>query len=68
MALATLGMISASAEAQPLLCIVDDLQWLDDASAQVLEFVARRLLAESVALVFAVREPSGCATSSACPS
>ena len=58
-ALATLGLMSAIAEEQPLLCVVDDLQWLDDASARVLEFVARRLLAESVALVFAVRGPSG---------
>jgi DNA-binding CsgD family transcriptional regulator len=56
-ALAALGLIAASAEEQPLLCVVDDLQWVDDASAVVLEFVARRLLAERVALVFAVREP-----------
>jgi predicted ATPase len=49
-ALATLGLIAAVAEEQPLLCVVDDLQWLDDASARVLGFVARRLLAESVAL------------------
>ena len=41
------------------MCVVDDLQWLDDASARALGFVARRLLAEPVALVFAVREPSG---------
>ena len=40
------------------MCLVDDAQWLDRASAQALAFVARRLLAESVALVFAVREPS----------
>jgi DNA-binding CsgD family transcriptional regulator len=58
-ALGTLGLLAATAEAQPLLCVVDDLQWLDDASAPVLGFVARRLLAEPVALVFAVREPSG---------
>src|SRR6201989_3562927 len=57
-ALATLGLMSADAEERPLLCVVDDLQWLDEASARVLGFVARRLLAESVALVFAVREPS----------
>ena len=56
--LATLGLMSAVAEEGPLLCVVDDFQWLDDASARVLGFVARRLLAEPVALVFAVREPS----------
>jgi DNA-binding CsgD family transcriptional regulator/tetratricopeptide (TPR) repeat protein len=57
-ALATLGLMAAVAEEQPLLCVVDDLQWLDDGSARVLGFVARRLLAESVAVLFAVREPS----------
>ena len=57
--LATLGLMAAGAEDGPLLCVVDDFQWLDDASARVLGFVARRLLAEPVALVFAVREPSG---------
>jgi DNA-binding CsgD family transcriptional regulator len=57
-ALAALSMLSLVAEERPLLCFVDDAQWLDDASGQVLGFVARRLLAESVALVFAVREPS----------
>jgi DNA-binding CsgD family transcriptional regulator/tetratricopeptide (TPR) repeat protein len=58
-ALATLGLVCATADERPLFCVVDDLQWLDDASARVLEFVARRVLAEPVALVFAVREPSG---------
>ena len=56
-ALAVLSLLSAVAEEQPLLCLVDDAQWLDEASDQVLGFVARRLLAESVAIVFAVREP-----------
>ena len=45
------------AEQQRLLCVIDDAQWLDRASAQALGFVARRLLAEPVALVFATREP-----------
>ncbi len=57
-ALAVLSLLSAVAEERPLLCLVDDAQWLDAVSAQVLGFVARRLLAESVAIVFGVREPS----------
>jgi len=56
--LATLSLLSAVAEERPLLCLVDDAQSLDDASAQILTFVARRLLAESIAIVFAVREPA----------
>jgi DNA-binding CsgD family transcriptional regulator len=58
-ALAALGLMSATADEQPLFCVVDDFQWLDDGSAQAIGFVARRLLAEPVALVLAVREPSG---------
>ena len=55
--LAALSLLSAAAERQPLLCVVDDAQWLDRASALVLAFVARRLLAEPVAVVFAANEP-----------
>ena len=57
-ALATLSLLSEAAEERPLLCAVDDAQWLDEASAQALAFVARRLLAEPVAIVFVTREPT----------
>jgi hypothetical protein len=56
--LAALGLLSEAAEQRPLLCVVDDGQWLDRASAQALAFVARRVLAEPIGLVFVVREPS----------
>src|SRR4051794_3768988 len=56
-ALAVLSLLADAAESEPLLCLVDDAQWLDQASAQALVFVARRLLAERIAMVFAVRDP-----------
>jgi DNA-binding CsgD family transcriptional regulator len=57
--LAVLNLLSAVAEERPLVCVVDDAHWLDRASAQALVFVARRLLAETVALVFLTRDPGG---------
>src|SRR6516164_1838772 len=57
--LATLTLFATAAERQPLVCLVDDAHWLDDASAQILAFVARRLLAERIALVCAVRRGIG---------
>jgi DNA-binding CsgD family transcriptional regulator len=57
--LAALGLLSEMAGERPLVCIVDDEQWLDSASAQVLAFVARRLGTESVGLVFGARVPTG---------
>jgi DNA-binding CsgD family transcriptional regulator len=56
--LAVLSLLSDVADERPLVCVVDDAQWLDRASAQCVAFVARRLLAESVVMLFAAREQS----------
>jgi DNA-binding CsgD family transcriptional regulator len=56
-ALAALSLLSEVAGERPLICLIDDEQWLDQASAQALGFVARRLAADPVGLVFAAREP-----------
>jgi DNA-binding CsgD family transcriptional regulator/tetratricopeptide (TPR) repeat protein len=56
--LAVLTLLTEAAAEQPLICLIDDAQWLDRASLQALAFVARRLQADPVAMVFAEREPS----------
>ena len=56
--LAVLALLADLADAHPLACLIDDAQWLDRASLQVLAFVARRAVADRLALVFSVREPS----------
>nr|WP_190038413.1 LuxR family transcriptional regulator [Streptomyces fructofermentans] len=57
--LAVLGLLTDAAAEKPLFCLVDDAQWLDKVSAQTMSFVARRMLAEPLAMVFATREPPG---------
>ncbi|HWC38902.1 MAG TPA: AAA family ATPase, partial [Acidimicrobiales bacterium] len=57
--LAALGLLAENATEQPLVCVIDDAQWVDQASAQALAFAARRLQAESVAMVFAARPAGG---------
>jgi DNA-binding CsgD family transcriptional regulator len=57
--LATLTLVAEVAEPQPLVCIIDDTQWLDHSSAQILGFIARRLLAERIVLVCAARTGIG---------
>jgi DNA-binding CsgD family transcriptional regulator len=56
--MATLSLLSVLAGERPVVCVVDDAQWLDQASAQVLAFVARHLAAASAAVIFAVRQPA----------
>lgn len=57
--LATLSLLAEVSKRQPLLCVVDDAQWFDSASLQTLTFVARRMVAERIALVFAARDRDG---------
>jgi DNA-binding CsgD family transcriptional regulator len=57
--LAALSLLAMNADEQPLLCLVDDAQWLDQASLQTVAFVGRRLTAEPIAVVFALREEAG---------
>ena len=65
--LAALSLLSEVAGERPLIGLIDDEQWLDQASAQALGFVARRLGADPVGLVFAAREPPVCAVRELCP-
>src|SRR3954454_13450626 len=52
-----LSLLSAASDRKPLLCVIDDAQWLDQASVQTLTFVGRRLFADRIGLVFSLREP-----------
>ncbi|WP_312858495.1 ATP-binding protein, partial [Pseudonocardia pini] len=54
----TLSLLAALAERQPVLCLVDDAQWLDQGSSEALLFAARRFHADAIAMLFAVRETS----------
>lgn len=65
--LAVLSLLAEVAEDRPLICVIDDAQWLDQASTQALEFVAGRLAAEPLAMVFGVRQPAGQARLTALP-
>ncbi|GAA4706158.1 ATP-binding protein [Phytohabitans rumicis] len=56
--LAVLGLLATVSQDRPLMCVVDDAQWLDQVSAQTLTFVSRRLFAERIGVVFSVREPA----------
>jgi DNA-binding CsgD family transcriptional regulator len=65
--LAFLSLLSDAAEQKPLLCLIDDAQWLDQSSAQVVAFVARRLQVEPIGVVFAAREPDELSALAALP-
>ena len=56
--MATLSLLWDLARERPLVCVVDDAQWLDPASAQALAFVARHVTATPAAVIFAVRQPA----------
>jgi DNA-binding CsgD family transcriptional regulator len=60
---ATLGLLAAAAADQPVLCVLDDAQWFDDASAEALVFAARRLEHDPIAMLFALRDPAAAAFS-----